>query len=398
MEPSIWGAWLQCSTFAGSERHLFALDVGRSRGHDGSVTPNQFRSALVFAVVLVLALVMPSAFLIESPGRVLEVTGEESGEAMIRVEGARTYPSDTSLYMTTVSAMGDSSSGAPAGAVAASLFNPRWQVFPVRALYPAGMTREQQDKRSEGQMASSQSAAEIVALEKAGYEVTMVLEVSNVPEASPAYGKLAEGDVLRWISRGETRVEATSYSRFLAFLADVEPGSEVTVGYEREGRTGEATIVTEAIPADETGWARSGSRLGIGLIPSDIETEAEVAFALEEVGGPSAGSMFALGIYDELTEGSLGADAAIAGTGTIALSGEIGPIGGIVHKMRGAEGKGIDYFLAPASNCDEVVGNEPQGMDVFAVRTFDEARDAVRAIGAGTTNELVTCETILKEG
>ena len=351
---------------------------------------------MVFLVVFVLALVMPSAFIVESPGVVLEVDGgDRDAKGMVEVDGVRTYPSDTSFYMTTVSALGTASAGAPAATILASLVNPRWQVVPVRALYPQQMTFEEQETRSKGQMASSQSAAETVALEKAGYEVTMKLSIGGVLEGSPAEGKLEAGDVLTFLRAGERTVEATSYSRFVGLLEGTAPGTQVVVGYERDGKPGEVSFATVAPEKDATGWVRPGSRLAVAIVTEDIDSEAKISFALEDVGGPSAGSMFSLAIYDELTEGSLGGKRKIAGTGTVSLGGDIGPIGGIVHKMRGAADAGAEAFLAPALNCDEVVGHEPKGMDVFAVRSFDEARKAVEAIGKGSTKALTTCETIV---
>ena len=84
----------------------------------------------------------------------------------------------------------------------------------------------------------------------------------------------------------------------------------------------------------------------------------------------------------------------IAGTGTIEIDGQVGAIGGIRQKMAGARAAGSDYFLAPASNCSEVVGHEPRGMEVFAVSTLHEAVGAVEAIAAGDTSDLTTCEAV----
>ena len=116
-----------------------------------------------------------------------------------------------------------------------------------------------------------------------------------------------------------------------------------------------------------------------------------VDFQLANVGGPSAGMMLALGIYDKLTPGALTGGAHIAGTGTITADGQVGAIGGIRQKMYGARNAGADWFLAPASNCDEVVGHVPDGLRVFAVSTLDEALTDVKAIAAHDTADLATC-------
>jgi PDZ domain-containing protein len=93
--------------------------------------------------------------------------------------------------------------------------------------------------------------------------------------------------------------------------------------------------------------------------------------------------MFALGIIDKLTDGALNGGEHVAGTGTISSTGEVGPIGGIRQKMYGALGAGADFFLAPESNCDEVTGHIPAGLEVFAVANLDDALDVLDAISSG---------------
>jgi PDZ domain-containing protein len=103
--------------------------------------------------------------------------------------------------------------------------------------------------------------------------------------------------------------------------------------------------------------------------------------------------MFALGIIDKLTPGALTGGASIAGTGTITSTGAVGPIGGIRQKLYGASHAGAKWFLAPAGNCDEVVGHIPDGLTVLAVRTLDDSVAAVEAIGThADTGSLPTCD------
>jgi PDZ domain-containing protein len=118
----------------------------------------------------------------------------------------------------------------------------------------------------------------------------------------------------------------------------------------------------------------------------------DVKIQLQDVGGPSAGMMMALGIYDKLTPGHLVGHAHIAGTGTIDPSGAVGAIGGIRQKMYGARDAGATWFLAPASNCNEVRGHVPSGLTVFAVKTLDDSLADVKAIASGAdTSKLATC-------
>jgi PDZ domain-containing protein len=102
--------------------------------------------------------------------------------------------------------------------------------------------------------------------------------------------------------------------------------------------------------------------------------------------------MLALGVYDKLTPGALTEGERIAGTGTISADGQVGPIGGIRQKMYGAQAAGADWFLAPESNCDEVVGHIPNGVQVFAVSSLDDALQAVQTIASGgDTSTLARC-------
>lgn len=107
-----------------------------------------------------------------------------------------------------------------------------------------------------------------------------------------------------------------------------------------------------------------------------------VEFNLGDVGGPSGGLIFALGVIDKLSPGQLTGGKSIAGTGTISADGKVGPIGGIRLKMLGAKRAGDRYFLAPRSNCSDVVGFEPAGLTVIPVDTLRGALDVLEVIAA----------------
>ena len=127
------------------------------------------------------------------------------------------------------------------------------------------------------------------------------------------------------------------------------------------------------------------------ILRLDHDFPATVTINAGDVGGPSAGLMFALGIYDKLTPGPLTNGRDIAGTGTIDEEGRVGPIGGIRQKMAGARSGGSEYFLAPVDNCPEIVGNVPSGLEVFAVSSFKDATNAVEGIASGRTSSPPRC-------
>lgn len=340
------------------------------------------------------SLAMPGSFLIQQAGPALDVTGDIDGVELVTIDGSQTYPSDTSLYMTTVSAYGNADFGVSGAQALGALAVPEHELLPVRALYGEEESADEVDERNAQMMTSSQDSGTVAGLEAAGLQVPMTLIVAGADEGSGAYGKLEENDVLTSITADGTKTEISTFSDLSAVLGELPAGQDVTIGFTRDGTAMDTTFPTQAFETDNTGWDQPGSRLGVYLTPTDLDFPLEVTYGVENIGGPSAGTMFALAIYDELTEGSLGADAKIAGTGTMSYAGEVGPIGGIRHKLVGARSEGAEYFLAPATNCSETVGFEPDGMQVFSIRTLDDAIAATEAIGSGDTSSLTTCEQV----
>ena len=127
-------------------------------------------------------------------------------------------------------------------------------------------------------------------------------------------------------------------------------------------------------------------------IPAATAQAAQVKLSLDNVGGPSGGLMFTLGIIDKTTVGSLTGGKRIAGTGTISAGGVVGPIGGIRQKLISAARAGDQYFLAPKDNCDEVTGHIPSSLRVFSVTNLTDALNALRVIASdGDLSVLPVC-------
>lgn len=162
------------------------------------------------------------------------------------------------------------------------------------------------------------------------------------------------------------------------------------LGIRRDGDPRTITLTTVDIGDDRAG-------IGIAIEPR-YDYPYEVRIDAGTVGGPSAGLMFALAVHDRLTPGPMTKGESIAGTGTIDDSGTVGPIGGIEQKLVGAREADADWFLAPEGNCTDVVDNVPDGLGVFAVGTFEDARTSVESIAKGDTDELTTCEEHLRAG
>ena len=120
-------------------------------------------------------------------------------------------------------------------------------------------------------------------------------------------------------------------------------------------------------------------------------SDADVSMHIEDIGGPSAGMMYALGLVDKLTPENETNGVTVAGTGTIDKTGKVGAIGGIDLKMIGALQDGATWFLAPEENCDEVVGHVPNGLRDVKVSTLEEAYTALVKIGKGDADSLPHC-------
>jgi Lon-like protease len=108
-----------------------------------------------------------------------------------------------------------------------------------------------------------------------------------------------------------------------------------------------------------------------------------VKISVGDIGGPSAGMMFALGIIDKLTPMNLTGGKFIAGTGEITAAGQVQPIGGIQQKMVAARAAGATVFLTPAGNCSDTAGAVPAGLRIVKVSTLSQAISDLEEIKAG---------------
>ncbi|GAA2463108.1 YlbL family protein [Agromyces soli] len=337
-------------------------------------------TALVIGVVFAL---LPSPYVIEQPGPVYNTLGsqEHDGEErpLIAVPDEQTYPTDGELNLLTVSVVGKPGRTPNWLEVLGSWFDRTKSVLPVEAIFPPGISETDRDQRNQAAMVDSQQDAIAAALVELGYDFPREVTVTGSAEGTPAAGVLQEGDVIESVdgqpvhSIGELREAVQAHgTESPAALVVSRDGSEQSV---------------ELTPVDSDGTAILG--IGVRMVyefPFDVEIQ------LDDVGGPSAGMMFALGIVDTLTPGDLTGGESIAGTGTIDSAGEVGPIGGIRQKMWGALDAGSSWFLAPASNCNEVVGNVPDGLTVFSVETLDQARTIVEDVADGEVDgEYASC-------
>ena len=359
--------------------------------------------ALLLAVGLVVAgATVRVNKVIEAPGPtwnvLAAVPGDDSDQSVITVTGAQTYPAEGALRMTTVSVSGCPGYPVTLFDVVGAWLSPNKTILERDQVCPPSLSQQDVEETNQAQMTSSQNTAVVAALMETGMATRMVLTVEGTgPDQTE--GLLQKGDILTSVTpAGGQATPTTTYTALRELLTTIPAGTAVELGIERDGEPMTVSLTTITPPdANSDGSPDSeGSLLGVYL-SAEADSDIEATFGLSKVGGPSAGSMFALGIVDELTPGDLTGGKDIAGTGTIALDGSIGPIGGIEQKMAGAKTDGSGYFLAPASNCADVVGNVPDGLEVYAVSTLHEAVTTVEAIAAEDTSGASTCEAVLAQ-
>lgn len=327
------------------------------------------------------AVLLPSPYVVESPGPTFNTIGEVNGEPLITVEGRETFPTDGALDLTTVFVAGGPGQTISVFDAFRAWADPAQAVTPRELVYPPDVSESDIEEQNAEAMTSSQESAVAAALAHLEIPYGETLSVVGFAPDSAAEGILQEGDQLTLID-GEPIESLEPLKEAL----NAAGGKSVDITVTRNGET----VVESVKPL----LGESGDyQLGVFLM-SEFEFPFEVDIALNNVGGPSAGMMFALGIVDTLTEGQLTGGRHFAGTGTIDSSGAVGPIGGIRQKLVGASESGAEVFLAPAANCTEVVGHIPDGLRVIRVETLDDAVTAVRTLGEDNDDgaQLPSCE------
>ncbi|MER7071527.1 PDZ domain-containing protein [Terrabacter sp. NPDC000476] len=336
----------------------------------------------LFLAIMVAGSLVHLPYAVMSPGPTQNTLGtspDGKKTPVISISGLPTYPTEGALRFTTVRVEGGPGYPVDAWDLLQAWIDPARDVLPVDDVFDPAVTQEQVAEENAIQMEGSQEEATAVALRAIGQDVPTHIAVAGLADTSKAKGLLKPGDRFERIDD----VPITSAQTVRDALQKAEPGDTVTIVVSRAGKDVSLEVPTVTGPEGRTA-------LGV-ILGLDHDFPAKVTIDAGSIGGPSAGLMFSLGIYDKLTPGSLVGDHEVAGTGTIDDAGAVGPIGGIRQKLAGARADGATFFLAPAANCDEVVGHEPDGLTVLKVGTFDEARTAVEGIAAGRTGTLPRC-------
>jgi len=326
-------------------------------------------------VAAVAAVILPVPYVTLSPGPTLNTIGKgPAGRSLIQIAGHPTYPTAGHLNLVTVSFQGGPSDSLNVFAALRAWLTPHEAVVPEQELFGPGQTQQEVVRQDTQQMASSQQTATAAALCVLGINFKTVDTIVTVAKGFPAAGVLRRGDVITAVDGKPVTCEMSSAPMIRAR----PPGAPVTLTI---ARTVGGHRVTKVVHL-KTRAAGGRAVVGVSVSQSYV-FPFQVKIRVGDIGGPSAGLMFALGIADKLTPGNLTAGKFVAGTGEISADGTVSPIGGIQQKMVGARQAGATVFLTPAANCADTSGAVPQGMRLVKVSTLAGAMSALKALAAG---------------
>ena len=338
--------------------------VTRIRAKEQAVAKKRLISlSVVLAALAVAALFQPVPYVLERPGPLYNTLGEVDGTKLVDISGTKTYPTKGELNMTTVSVYGGPELGVDLIQAIGGWFNPKVNVIPREVVYPENLTQQEEEQASFADFSASQSNATAAALNYLHLPVQSKILVSSIESGMPADGVLEPGDIVLSVNG----VEVTSAKQTVALIRIPPVGKLVRMAVLRKGRIKNVLVKTVAHP-ENAKWPFIGI-----AVDTNYEATFRIDFGVDDVGGPSGGTMFALSIIDKLTPGSLANGKIIAGTGTITPTGEVGAIGGIAQKMIASADHGAELFIAPQENCEDIIGHVPSGLKVVPVKTLSQA-------------------------
>jgi len=359
-------------------------------------TATMLASTLMLIALLCAGVFITVPYSEMSPGPTVNTLGDHDGEPVLQISGHKTYATSGNLNMTTVRVTSADYNMNLVEAVYGWLAHD-YKVVPHDTLYPDGKTEEQSTQENAEEFSQSQESAKVAALKEIGIPVKSFVIVSTVVKGSPAEGRLHAGDVIKAVdgtavkAPGDVAKLVTKHEPGQKVVFTVVPAKDQAAAEKKNTtatRTQNITMTTRT--SDDSGKKRAIVGISAG---TDHTFPFSIDIKLADVGGPSAGLMFSLGIYDKLTPGSLTGGRFVAGTGTIDDNGKVGPIGGIEMKTVGARDKGARYFLTPSENCSAAAKDTPSGLRLVKVNTIDDALAALKDIRTGDTAALPKCAT-----
>lgn len=314
-----------------------------------------------FAVLAAASLVVPLPFVVLAPGPVLEVDDVvDVGPAPDALDGAVLLTTVRLERPTTVEA-------------AAVLVDDDRELLSRRQIVPPGVDAEEFARRQRRILRESARVAAAVGQRAAGLDVTIEGDGATVVQVlpgAPAQGELETGDVILAVDGEDVELA----SELSPILGQRRAGDIATLTVEREGERLQVDV--ELARIDELDQAG----LGIAAQTRDrtIELPVDVEVQTDTVGGPSAGLMIAIAVYDLVDRGDLLQGRTVAGTGTIDTSGRVGPVAGVSEKVDAAIDRDASVFLVSDGLADEARAAADGALDVIAVSDVDEAIEQLK--------------------
>ncbi|MFW6382007.1 MAG: PDZ domain-containing protein [Bacillota bacterium] len=288
----------------------------------------------ILLILFVAVNFIPSQYLISEPGPAIRL------DEIITVEDSQREDDWGSFYLTSVNQR-----RASFWDVAIFYLFPskNKELTPVSSAIPPGMSETEYLNLMDEMMDESKLSAQAVAYKELGYEVEMTgegVEVVELVEGGQAEDILKPDDII--VKINDTKVELASEA--VEQIKSYPIGTEIVLEVKRGEDIKEFEIVTDEHP-EEAGR----SSIGVYITTEDLDYEMPelVNFSSENIVGSSAGIMFSLEIYNQLTEEDITRGNKFAGTGTINFEGEIGRVGGEGLKILAAREADINSFILP---------------------------------------------------
>ena len=258
-----------------------------------------------------------------------------------------------------------------------SLINESYDLYPREVILPDGVTPKELSEISIQNMRTSENVAIAVALKNLGYEISSKgdgVAVVGLLDDSPVKNKLKKGDLIQSINS----TDIFSATEFIATLRTYSIGETVSIGLLREIDSVKKQIFVKTTLVEHVEY--KGEPM-VGFLATTVNERFDFPFEIDiktgNVGGPSAGLMMALNVYNNLIPEDITNSMVVAGTGTIEIDGSVGPVGGIKQKIIAAKRAGAELILVPIANFEEATQFETDKTAIVAVDSFDEALSVI---------------------
>lgn len=254
-----------------------------------------------------------------------------------------------------------------------SMVNDSYDLYPREVILPDGVTPQELSEISIQNMRTSENVAIAVALKNLGFDITSKgdgVAVVGILDDSPVRDKLKKGDLLISINNKSI----STATEFISTLRTYSIGETISIGLMREVDEIKKDLSIETTLIEHVEY--EGEPM-VGFLATTVNQRFDFPFEIDiktgNVGGPSAGLMMALNVYNNLTQDDITNSLIIAGTGTIEIDGSVGPVGGIRQKVIAAKRAGSQLILVPTANFKEASPFSTDETAIVAVDSFEEA-------------------------